>query len=255
MSYFIFDNKRVYYNEIGVGIPLLFLHGNTASSMMFSEIAERYKEHFKVILIDFLGHGKSERLQKFPVDLWFYEAEQVIAFLREKQYSNVNLIGSSGGAFVAINVALEAPELVSKVIADSFEGEIAIKEFTENLLADREQAKQDKNAQLFYQYMHGDDWEEVVDNDTMAVSRHAKEIGRFFHRDLSCFKPDILMTGSKQDEFVSCISSAYYEKIYGEMLEKIGHGKMYLFDTGGHPAMITNISEFYELSVDFLTNE
>lgn len=31
-----------------------------ASSMMFSEIAEKYKEHFKVILIDFLGHGKSE---------------------------------------------------------------------------------------------------------------------------------------------------------------------------------------------------
>lgn len=137
MSYFTFDDKQVYYNEIGVGMPLLFLHGNTASSKMFSEIAEKYKRNFKVILIDFLGHGKSDRLQKFPVDLWFYEAEQIIAFLNEKNYSKVNIIGSSGGALVAINVALEAPNLVSNVIADSFMGEKPLKSFIENVEGDR----------------------------------------------------------------------------------------------------------------------
>ena len=75
MSYFLFDNKKVFYNEFGMGTPLLFLHGNTASSMMFFEIVEKYKDNFKVILIDFLGHGKSDRLSEFPADLWFYEAQ------------------------------------------------------------------------------------------------------------------------------------------------------------------------------------
>ena len=130
MSYFNFNNHRVYYTEVDTGTPLLLLHGNTASSNMFAEIAERYGKDFKVILIDFLVHGKSDRLNEFPADLWFNEAEQVIAFLREKQYTKVNIIGSSGGALVAINVALEAPELVKKVIADSFEGERPIKAFT-----------------------------------------------------------------------------------------------------------------------------
>lgn len=50
MSYFVFDNKKIYYNALGTGIPLIFLHGNTASSMMFHEIAEKYKDNFKVIL-------------------------------------------------------------------------------------------------------------------------------------------------------------------------------------------------------------
>lgn len=44
---------------------------------MFTAITDKYIKNFRVILIDFLGHGKSERLQKFPADLWFYEAEAV----------------------------------------------------------------------------------------------------------------------------------------------------------------------------------
>ena len=54
---------------------IMVCDGNTASSRMFSEIAWQYKDDFKVTLIDFLGHGKSDRLQKFPADLWFYEAQ------------------------------------------------------------------------------------------------------------------------------------------------------------------------------------
>jgi len=57
MAYFRYQGKSVFYEEYGQGEqPLIFLHGNTASSNMFLEIAEKYKEHFKVILIDFLGH-------------------------------------------------------------------------------------------------------------------------------------------------------------------------------------------------------
>lgn len=252
MAYFPYQGKSIFYDEYGQGEPLIFLHGNTASSNMFLEIAERYQENFKVVLIDFLGHGRSDRLKEFPADLWFDEAQQVIAFLKEKGYKNVNMIGSSGGALVAINVALEAPELVSKVIADSFEGETPLKEFTRNVTADRVLSKQDENAKMFYQYMQGDDWESVVDNDTSAIIRHEKEIGKFFHKDLRDFQPDILMTGSKLDEFVASVSPIYFEKVYGEMLEKIGHGKMHLFDTGGHPAMLTNQDDFYSLSMDFL---
>ena len=101
---------------------------------MFLDIIESYTSNYKVILIDFLGHGKSDGLEEFPIDLWFDEAQQVISFLKEKKYNNVNLIGSSGGALVAINVALETPELVDKVIADSFEGEMSLKEFTKNVI-------------------------------------------------------------------------------------------------------------------------
>ena len=251
MSYFTFDNKKVYYTEFGTGTPLLLLHGNTASSNMFAEIVELYKKDFKVILIDFLGHGKSDRLSEFSVDLWFNEAEQVISFLKEKQYTKVNLIGCSGGALVAINVALEAPEFINKVIADSFEGEKPLKVVTDNIETERENSKQDENAKIFYTNMHGVDWVQVVDNDTNAMIKHAKEIGKFFHKDLQSLKVDILLTGSKGDEFVSALAPNYFETVYEQLITKIGHGKIHLFETGGHPAMLTNQENFYHLSKDF----
>jgi len=251
VGYLNYNNKRVYYDEFGTGTPLLLLHGNTASSNMFAEIAERYRKDFKVILIDFLGHGKSDRLNEFPADLWFSEAEQVIAFLREKQYTKINIIGSSGGALAAMNVALEAPDLVNKVIADSFEGDKPIQAITDNIALDRENSKHDEAARLFYFTMHGSDWEQVVDNDTRAIIRHQKEIGGFFHKDLRSFKPDILFTGSLQDEFACTLAPNYFETAYGELISKIGHGQIYLFDTGGHPAMLTNQDRFYQLSMEF----
>ncbi|WP_349398540.1 alpha/beta fold hydrolase, partial [Clostridium perfringens] len=75
----------------------------------------------------------SDRLDKFPIDFWYDQGEQVIEFLRQKKYKDVYIIGSSGGALAAINAALEAPDLVDKLIADSFEGEVPLKAYTENI--------------------------------------------------------------------------------------------------------------------------
>ena len=44
----------------------------------------------------------------------------------------------------------------------------------------------------------------------------------------------------------------YYEKVYGNMLEKLTNGSMHLFESGDHPAMITNADKFYDLSIDFM---
>jgi pimeloyl-ACP methyl ester carboxylesterase len=252
MSCFDFDGKQVYYSEKGSGQPLLFLHGNTASSKMYEQVSEAYTKDFKVILIDFLGHGKSDRLETFPADLWFYEAQQVIAFLKMKQYTDVDIIGSSGGAIVAINAALEAPELVRKVIADSFEGETANSAFTKNLMKDRAAAKNDPGARGFYEYMHGSDWEQIVDNDTAAIIEHQNNNGHFFHRELSELCADILLTGSKEDKFMYSVSDDYYETIYADMLRELNNGRMHLFSKGDHPAMMSNFQEFFGLSMDFL---
>ncbi len=252
MPYFTYKDKNVYYKETGEGAPLLFLHGNTASSNMFEELYREYLPEYRVVLIDFLGHGQSDRLERFPADLWFDEACQVITLLHERNWDRVCLIGSSGGAQVAVNVALEAPELVDKVIADSFEGEFPLKAFTQNVVEDRACSKLDESTRMFYQFMHGQDWESVVDNDTRAIEEHDRTIGKFFHKSLETLKPRILFTGSRGDECISAEDPDYFETVYGGMIEKIGHGRMHLFPTGGHPAMLSNPEEFILLSKAFL---
>lgn len=251
MAYFNYDNKQCYYNEIGSGTPLLFLHGNTASSKMFDDVINFYKDEYKVILIDFVGHGKSEMIDKFPTDLWFDEAMQVICFLEKMNYKKVNIIGSSGGALVALNVALERPDLVNKVIADSFEGDAPLESFVQNVKLEREASKQDDGAKAFYIYNQGENWEQVVDNDTEAIFEHYKTIGKFFHKSLETMQPEVLLTGSREDEFVSLISHDFFENTFSSIIEKIKNGKMHLFDEGGHPAILSNGLNFSKIAKDF----
>lgn len=112
MAYFRYGDKNIYYEETGSGFPLILLHGNSVSSKMFTGITDLYNKNFKVILIYFLGHGNSDRLAQFPCDFWYDQAMQVIELITHNHYGRVNLIGTSGGALAALNVALERSEKI-----------------------------------------------------------------------------------------------------------------------------------------------
>lgn len=58
---------------------------------------------------------------------------------------------------------------MNKVIADSFEGEVPLESFVQNVKIEREASKQDDGAKAFYIYNQGENWEKVVDNDTEAI--------------------------------------------------------------------------------------
>lgn len=252
MSYFNYNQTKCHYTTVGSGEPLLLLHGNTASSAMFADVVQYYADRFKVYLIDFLGHGKSDRVERFATDLWYDEAMQVITFLEQTKIGKVNIIGSSGGALVAINVALERPDLVNAIIADSFEGEEPLEAFVKNVVQERELSKQDPATAQFYQSNHGECWEVVVDNDTRAMDEHYRTIGKFFHKSLESMQVPVLLTGSLQDEF---ITSDFFETTYAKLLAKIPNGVMHLFEQGGHPAMLSNAEAFAKAATVFLIKQ
>lgn len=247
MAYHIYHNKKIYFDVIGEGEPLLLLHGNTASSNMFQHLLKLYKDHYKVILLDFLGHGKSDRLTQFPTDFWFDQALQVIHFLENQNLGKVNIVGTSGGALVALNVALERPDLVNKVVADSFEGEFSLDSVANIAEEDRNQSKQIESAVNFWQYNHGSDWETIVDHDTRVIIEHHNSIGKFFHHDLSELKVPALLTGSLEDEYFPDI-----EATYKSLVQKIKESKMHVFSKGHHPAMDSNAESFAKIVKEFM---
>lgn len=253
MPYFQYMDKNVYYEETGSGDPLILLHGNSVSSKMFSGVKELYQKDSKIILIDFLGHGKSDRLEQFPADFWYDQAMQVILLITLKGYEKVNLIGTSGGALTALNVALERGDLVHRVIADSFEGERSIASWTETIAAEREKTKSQEQVRLLWEYCHGEDWEQVVDHDTDVIIRHDQTVKNFFHKDLSKLNVPVMISVSlEDDEYAGKID---IEKTYQELAGKIPDGKMHLFPSGGHPAMLTNAEEFAGLAKAFLRDK
>ena len=141
MAYFKYKDKSVFYEEYGQGEPSIFLHGNTASSKMSELLMPLYAENFRCILIDFLGNGQSDRVEKFSPDMWHDEALQTIALTEHLQCGKVSLVGTSGGAWAAVNAALERPDLFHAVIADSFDGRTLNENFSANLLTERKAAK------------------------------------------------------------------------------------------------------------------
>lgn len=235
MSYFIYQLKKIYYSEQGMGKPVVFLHGDTASSKMFEFLLPLYTDNFKVILIDFLGNGKSDRVDEFPADLWQEEARQTIALLEHLQYGKVNLVGTSGGAWVAINAALERPDLVELVVADSFDGRMLAEDFAKNLVKERSVAKMDEQAAGFYEWCQGEDWEEVVDKNTDALLRCAKEKRPLFCKPLEQLRNPMLLMGSKGDEMVRKDLLAEYETIAG-----LTGAEICVFESGFHPAIVSN---------------
>lgn len=250
MAYFKYADKNVYYREMGAGSPIILLHGNSVSSNMFSGIEELFLHDHKVILIDFLGHGKSDRLEQFPADFWYDQAMQVIELITANGYGKVSIIGTSGGALTALNVAMERGDLVHRVIADSLEGEEAVSFWIGTIREEREKTKNLEQMRMLWEYCHGTDWEKVVDNDTDVMVRHAETIRRFFHKDLAQIQVPVLLSASLADDEFSQIMDI--EKTYNQMLRKLPNGKLHLFPTGGHPAMLTNAEEFAVMANEFL---
>ncbi len=247
MAYFKYQDKNIYYEITGSGPAVMLLHGDTASSKMFELLLPLYQNAFQVILIDFLGNGRSDRVRQFPADLWLSQAKQVIALLEYLHYDKVNLIGTSGGAWSAVNTALERPDLVGRVIADSFDGRSLPDDFAENLLAERNAAKNDAFSKQFYEWCQGEDWESVVDLNTQALVECADKNLPLFCKPLESLEVPILFTGSLQDEM--CRQDMKEE--YQQMSELVPKRKIHLFPSGQHPAMLTNAEAFLHLASEF----
>ena len=226
------------------------LHGDTASSVMFEFLLPLYQENFRVILIDFLGNGKSDRIEKFPENLWITQAEQVIALIEHLKLQKANLIGTSGGAWVAINTALKRPDLIDRVVADSFDGRTLHENFAENLLLEREFAKHDNHAKQFYEWCQGEDWETVVDLNTQALTKCAVNQIPLFCKPLETLSNPILFTGSLEDDM--CRKNMVEE--YTEMNRLVQNGTIHIFKTGGHPAIMTNAEFFSKIVTEYLNS-
>ena len=248
MAYFKYHDKSIFYEEYGQGEPLIFLHGNTASSKMFELLMPLYAENFRCILIDFLGNGQSDRIEKFSSDMWYDEAMQTVALIEHLQCGKVSLIGTSGGAWAAINAALERPDLFYRVIADSFDGRTLNDKFSDNLLSERKMAKANLQARQFYEWCQGTDWETVVDLDTEALLKCAKENRPLFHQSLEEMKIPVLLIGSKEDEM--CRKNL--EQEYKEMATLIPNATIKMFEHGGHPAIATNAENVAKIIYNFI---
>ena len=111
----------IYYKESGAGIPVLMLHGNAETHLIFDYYEKKLSLKYRVILMDSRAHGRSRIKPEFAdsefttVDM----AKDVAALLDVLHIQSCILFGFSDGANIALEFASLFPERTQAVIAIS----------------------------------------------------------------------------------------------------------------------------------------
>jgi len=115
MAYFVFENKRVYYEEYGKGKPLVVLNGIMMSCASWKEFVAPFSANNHLVLMDFLDQGKSDRMAGEVYD-HAVQVELVKALLDFLELDQVCLMGISYGSEVAQEFALKYQERVERLL-------------------------------------------------------------------------------------------------------------------------------------------
>ncbi len=141
MPTFTFEGQQIAYTEYGGGPaaivtaagkrarapkrpsaadrPLILVHGLLLSQEMHRPLAKALAARGnRVITVDLLGHGQSDR----PRDMWRYSmgffAEQLIALMDHLQLEQAAVMGTSLGANAALELASRSPERLRGMVIE-----------------------------------------------------------------------------------------------------------------------------------------
>jgi pimeloyl-ACP methyl ester carboxylesterase len=118
--HFHHEGWRLVYDEYGEGPrPLVLVHGLLLSRKMHAPLARALAERGnRVIVLDLLGHGESDR----PRDMWRYSmplfGEQIISLLDHLGIEEAVVSGTSLGANSTLEAAYQSPERVRGMVIE-----------------------------------------------------------------------------------------------------------------------------------------
>ena len=112
MPFVFVDGLRMFYESIGRGHPILFIHGSAGNHSVWRYQFDYFGERYHAIAIDLMGHGKSEiSIPTSQISINRY-TDFVNSFLEMLNIENVTLVGQSLGGAVCIQFCLDFPQKV-----------------------------------------------------------------------------------------------------------------------------------------------
>jgi 3-oxoadipate enol-lactonase len=107
---------NLYYEQAGAGQKvLLLIHGNVASSRWWDHIFAPLAERYKVVRVDLRGCGRSEGDGGAGNNVKQYSAD-LRALLKALGHEKAVLVGHSMGGAIAMDMAVNEPDLVEAMV-------------------------------------------------------------------------------------------------------------------------------------------
>jgi pimeloyl-ACP methyl ester carboxylesterase len=107
---------KIYYEEYGSGTPLLLLNGGLSTISIFSNMIPELSKHFRVIVSDAPGEGRSEQADSLSYKVMASYASKMIDLLK---LDSVYVYGFSLGGCVALRLAADRPDKVKMTVVHS----------------------------------------------------------------------------------------------------------------------------------------
>ncbi|EOD00336.1 alpha/beta fold hydrolase [Caldisalinibacter kiritimatiensis] len=114
MPYLSVNDKNIYYEMYGEGEPLVVLNGIMMSTASWQAFIEPFSKQYKLVLMDFVDQGKSEKVEEiYTQDL---QAEVLKGLIDKLGFTKVHLLGISYGGEVALKFALKYQDKINSLI-------------------------------------------------------------------------------------------------------------------------------------------
>lgn len=126
MSVSCMNDKKIYFDDFGYGIPIIFIHPPAMGRKVFY-YQRSLADHFRVIFPDLSGHGDTVGKPK-EVSILGY-ANEILSLMDHLNIEEAVICGYSAGGLVAQEFALTFPDRTSAVILAGGYPEIKSKAF------------------------------------------------------------------------------------------------------------------------------
>ncbi len=238
MPYIDTPDVKLYYEEEGKGIPIVFLHGFTLDRRMWKRQFVFFKGNFRVIAFDSRGHGKSGCPESN-----YARADRVIDlhhFVQNLKLDKFHLVGLSMGGATALGYAIDYPAtLLSLTLVDTAAGGFQpppkykdMRDLAMNLPIEEIKRRWQKSTLFYYASKDPDlkkEMSEMMDGHCGNLWTDPNR-GKYKDRDdVSLSKqltlPTLIYVGEK-DKFFIPLAKTLHDNIDGseiEIIPGIGH--------------------------------
>ena len=121
----------LYYEIIGQGDPIVFIHGLGSSTRDWEEQIEYFSKRYQVVVFDVRGHGKSDKpVGPYSIPLFAGDTAELIKAL---DMAPVHVVGISLGGMIGLQLATNEPELVRRLVVVNSGSEMIVRTLKERL--------------------------------------------------------------------------------------------------------------------------
>ncbi|MFC1592059.1 alpha/beta fold hydrolase, partial [Thermodesulfobacteriota bacterium] len=109
------NGTSLHYTKWGAGPPLVLVHGYGGSTYTWRELIPLLKDRHSVYALDLLGFGLTAKPPEGDYSMPA-QAGLVIDFLKAMNLPQATLVGHSMGGIIVAYAAIQAPELVDRLV-------------------------------------------------------------------------------------------------------------------------------------------